>query len=96
MISWFSYDPVKIISSLKCKTLILQGSNDLQVSEKDATLLKEANPTAKLIIIKGMNHVLKEVPPGDINENKKAYSNPDLVVMTEFINEIINFITEKN
>ena len=96
MISWFSYDPVKIISSLKCKTLILQGSNDLQVSEKDATLLKEANPTAKLIIIKGMDHVLKEVPPGDINENKKAYSNPDLVVMTEFINEIINFITEKN
>ena len=66
------------------------------MGEKDATLLKEASPTAKLFIIKGMNHVLKEVPPGDINENKKAYSNPDLVVMTELINEIINFISEKN
>ena len=95
MISWFSYDPVKIISSLKCRTLILQGSNDLQVSEKDATALKQANPNAKLVIIKNMNHVLKEVKSGDPNENKKAYSNPDLIVMTELTNEIINFISEK-
>jgi pimeloyl-ACP methyl ester carboxylesterase len=95
MISWFSYDPAKIISSLKCRILILQGSNDLQVSEKDAVTLKQANPNAKLVIIKNMNHVLKEVEAGDPNENKKAYSNPDLIVMKELTNEIINFINEK-
>jgi len=96
MISWFSYDPAKIISSLKCRTLILQGTNDLQVSEKDATALKQANPNAKLVIIKKMNHVLKEVEPGDPNENKKAYSDPGLRVMKELTNEIVNFIREKN
>ena len=95
MISWFSFDPAKIISSLKCRILILQGSNDLQISEKDAVILKQANPNAKLVIIKNMNHVLKEVEPGDPNENKKAYSNPDLIVMKELTNEIINFINEK-
>jgi pimeloyl-ACP methyl ester carboxylesterase len=95
MISWFSYDPVKIISSLKCRTLILQGSNDLQISETDAMALKQANPNAKLVIIQSMNHVLKEVKSGDPNENKKAYSNPDLIVMTELTDEIINFINEK-
>jgi hypothetical protein len=42
-----------------------------------------------------MNHVLKEVESGDPNENKKAYSNPDLIVMMELTNEIINFINEK-
>ncbi len=96
IISWFSYDPAKIISSLTCRTLILQGNNDLQVSEKDATILKEANPKAKLVIIKRMNHVLKEVEPGDIDANKKAYSDPGLVIMTELTNEIINFTREKN
>jgi uncharacterized protein len=96
MISWFSYDPAKIISSLKCSILVLQGTNDLQVKEKDAVILKQANPNAKLVLIKRMNHVLKEVEPGDIDANKKAYSNPDLMVMTELTNEIINFISEKN
>jgi pimeloyl-ACP methyl ester carboxylesterase len=96
MISWFSYDPAKIISSLKCRILILQGSNDLQVKEKDADALKQGNPNAKLVIIKNMNHVLKEVKSGDQNENVKAYSNPDLAVMRELTDEIINFIKEKN
>jgi esterase/lipase len=95
MISWFSYDPATIISSLKCRILILQGSNDLQVKEKDAEALKQANPNAKLVIIKNMNHVLKEVESADQNENVKAYSNPALTVMPELTNEIINFINEK-
>lgn len=96
MISWFSYDPAKIISSLKCRILIVQGDNDLQVNEKDATILKHANPKAKLVIIKRMNHVMKEVEPGNIEANKKAYSDPGLMIMTELTNEIINFTREKN
>jgi len=94
MISWFSYDPAKIISSLKCRVMILQGTSDLQVSEKDAMALKQANAGAKLVMIKKMNHVMKEVEPGDTKENVKAYSNPDLMVMTQLTSEIINFINE--
>jgi pimeloyl-ACP methyl ester carboxylesterase len=96
MMSWFSYDPAKIISSLKCRILILQGSNDLQVNEKDATILKQANPKAGLIIIERMNHVMKEVEPGNIDANKKAYSDPGLVIMAGLTTEIINFIKAKN
>jgi pimeloyl-ACP methyl ester carboxylesterase len=96
MISWFSYDPAKIISSLQCRILVLQGTNDLQVKEKDATALKQANPNAKLVLVKNMNHVLKGVLSADQNENVKAYSNPGLMVMSELTDEIINFINEKN
>ena len=95
MISWFSFDPSKIISELQGRVLILQGTKDIQVMEKDALALKAAAPKAKLVLIKNMNHVLKEVKADDRNENIKTYSNPDLPVMKELTNEMINFIMQK-
>jgi pimeloyl-ACP methyl ester carboxylesterase len=95
MISWFSYDPVKIISTLRCRMLILQGTNDIQVSEKDALALKDAAPKAKIVLIKNMNHIMKEVVSGNRNDNISSYSNPDLPVMKELTDEMINFIKRK-
>jgi len=95
MISWFSYDPVKIIRELSCKILILQGNNDLQVKEKDAIALKQANQNANLIIINNMNHILKKVLSKERNENIASYSNPELPLMEEFVSAIILFIKNK-
>ncbi len=96
MISWLELDPAKIIGSLSCDVLILQGDNDLQVLEKDALALKQANNKATLVIVKNMNHVLKEVLSKDATENKKAYSNPDLQVMPELVAAMVHFIKKKN
>ena len=62
-ISEFRYDPAQEIASLKMPLLILQGTTDIQASVRDAELLAKANPEAKLVVIEGMNHVLKSVLP---------------------------------
>src|SRR5690606_13298496 len=44
LLSWMIYDPVAEIAKLDIPVLILNGTNDFQVTEKEAELLKEANP----------------------------------------------------
>ncbi|MCQ4923229.1 lysophospholipase [Tissierella carlieri] len=91
MISWFKYDPVAEIANVKVPILILQGDNDIQVEVTDAEILHEGNPDSKLVIIKGMNHVLKDAPT-DKEGNMATYSKPDLPLNQEFITEIITFV----
>jgi hypothetical protein len=66
LISEISLDPAALLAKLKQPALILQGDNDVQVSVEDARLLEAAKPDAKLVILPGVNHVLKiapETPP---------------------------------
>lgn len=91
MISWLKYNPAKVISQLKVPTLIIHGTTDLQVSTDDAKLLAAAKPDAKLLIIENMNHVLKE-SVADQQQNFATYTNPDLPLKTELVDEVISFI----
>ncbi|HXL04107.1 MAG TPA: alpha/beta fold hydrolase [Bacillota bacterium] len=93
LISWFEYDPAAEIGNLDVPVLILQGTTDLQVSCEDAKLLAKAKPDAKLKIIDGMNHVLKEAPI-DYGENLATYGNPTLPLAPGFLEEIISFVKE--
>ncbi|MGH9871280.1 MAG: alpha/beta hydrolase [Pyrinomonadaceae bacterium] len=91
LISWFSFDPAKEIARLSRPVLIVQGTTDIQVSVQDATLLARANPSAKLMLIDGMNHVLKAVS----NEKDKqiaSYSDPVLPIVPNLVGEISSFI----
>jgi uncharacterized protein len=91
MISWFHYDPQTEIKKLKIPALIVQGTNDLQVSIDDAKLLAKANPHAQLVLINGMNHIMKIVPENRA-ENIASYNNDSLPVSEELINGIVKFI----
>ncbi len=91
LISWMKYDPTKIIASLKIPVCIIQGTTDIQVEEEDARKLSAAQPSAKLIIIDGMNHVLKTAPANRA-ENMKTYNNPDLPIADKLVQEISSFI----
>ena len=91
LISWFKYDPQIEIKKLKTPLLITQGTNDIQVKEEEAKLLLNAYPSAKMIIIKDMNHILKIVK-GDKEENIASYNNPDLKIAKELIQSISDFI----
>lgn len=62
LISWGQYDPLLEISRLPLPVLIVQGTMDLQVSPDDAKMLAAARPGADLLLIEGMNHLLKMVP----------------------------------
>lgn len=93
MMSWMKYDPTEEISKLEIPVLVISGSTDLQVNVEDAQRLHISNEKAKLVIVKGMNHVLKNAP-ADRKENSASYSNPELPLNEEFKREIINFFRE--
>lgn len=90
LISWFKYEPTKEIAKLQIPILIVQGTNDMQVEDKEAQLLKEAQPKAQLLLIEGMNHVLKKVKT--LEENQLSYLNPDLPISGELVEGIASFI----
>ena len=90
LISWFKYEPAKEIAKLQIPILIVQGTNDLQVEDKEVQLLKEAQPKAQLLLIEGMNHVLKKVKT--LEENQQSYLNPDLPISGELVEGIASFI----
>lgn len=53
-------DPVELIKKVSSRVTILQGDADLQIRPKDARLLAAAKPAARVVLIHGMNHVLKQ------------------------------------
>jgi uncharacterized protein len=91
VISWFKYDPAKEIAKLSVPVLITQGAHDLQVSVGDAKLLAAAKPTARLLIVEGMNHVLKDVP-ADPKQQAGSYSDPSLPVAPKLLAEMSDFV----
>ena len=94
IISWFKYDPQKEIAKLKIPVLIIQGTTDIQVGTDDANRLAKALPKAKLAIIEGMNHIMKQAP-ADRQMNILTYTQPDLALKKELIDTIIPFINSK-
>jgi len=93
LISWFRYDPSKEISKLRMPVLIVQGTTDVQISLADAKRLVEGNPGARLLLIDGMNHVLKTVP-NERDKQVSSYSDPTLPVNAELVSAIGKFVHE--
>ncbi len=94
LISWFKHDPQADIKKLTIPVLIVQGTTDIQVDTTDAEELYEAYPKAKLDIIKGMNHILRDVSK-DREANIKTYSDPALPLDEKLVKDIADFIHEK-
>ena len=93
MISWLRYDPAKEITKLRMPLLIVQGTTDLQVRLADAKLLAEGNPGAKLLVIDGMNHVLKRVP-NELEKQVSSYSDPSLPIAPDLVSAITGFVND--
>lgn len=93
LISWFKYDPAKEITAIGISVLIVQGERDLQVSVGNARILAKADPTAKLVLIPDMNHVLKDVGP-TVEDNLAAYTDPRLPLDNTLATSISAFIAQ--
>ena len=94
MISWFKYDPQNEIKKLSIPTLIIQGTNDIQVSIDDAKRLSKENSRAQLVFIENMNHICRIVS-GDKKANVITYSDPSLPIADELIKDIKLFIIKE-
>ena len=92
LMSVMKLDPTQLAKAADTKTLIIQGNNDIQVSVADANLLAEATG-GHLVIIEGVNHVLKDAPKSRMG-NVKTYSNPDLPISPAVIEAINIFINQ--
>lgn len=94
MISWMEYDPAVELRKLNIPVLILQGDNDIQVSEADAARLHSFKPDAQLLIVKGMNHVMKEVPVTTQAQHMKTYGDATLKVSRKLVKKMIRFVKD--
>jgi alpha-beta hydrolase superfamily lysophospholipase len=94
MISWIKYDPQREIAKLKIPVLIIQGTTDIQVTQEDVIRLSKSLPSAKLVVIEGMNHILKEAPI-DRQMNLLTYSQPELPLKKELVSSIVTFLGSK-
>ncbi|TWR27443.1 alpha/beta fold hydrolase [Mucilaginibacter pallidiroseus] len=95
LMSWFRYDPIREMKKVKIPTLILQGTTDIQVPVTDAEKLKKANSAATLVIVPGMNHILKEAP-ADQAQNAATYSQSNLPIKPEVTAAIVDFVKRIN
>ena len=86
MISWMAYNPQEEVVALEIPVLIIGGTADSQVTVS----LHAAQSESELLIIDGMNHVLKTVK-GEV-EDQAAYSNPDLPLADGMMSGIAHFL----
>lgn len=91
MTSWMQYDPAVELARLTIPLLLVHGSTDIQVSVENVHLLHQAAPDAQLVIIEGMNHVLKAAPL-DQPTNMATYTDGTLPVKEELVEHLVAFI----
>ncbi|WP_158838090.1 alpha/beta hydrolase family protein [Polaribacter sp. L3A8] len=88
--SWMQINPLEEIKKLTMPTLILNGDKDLQVQIEDAEALQAASLNSKLVIIKNMNHVLKDIKKEE--DNLKSYYSSEYPISEQLIKTIVLFI----
>lgn len=91
LISWFAYDPAKIVAEITQPVLIVQGENDIQVPMSEAALLAKAAPKARLVTLLGMNHILK-IAPAERAANVATYADPALPLAPGLVQAIVDFV----
>ncbi|MBV9077221.1 MAG: alpha/beta fold hydrolase, partial [Methylobacteriaceae bacterium] len=89
--SWFTLNPAAVIGRTSCPVLIVHGGNDLHVRPDDARRLAAARPDAELVLIEGMNHVLK-VAPTARSANLATYDEPALPLAPGLVESIAAFV----
>jgi pimeloyl-ACP methyl ester carboxylesterase len=89
LISWFKVDPAAEIAKLAIPVTIVQGTADVQVSIADADALAKANPKAKLVVVQGMNHMLKYAPDTSSQQAiLKGYEDPSLPIVPKAVDAV--------
>ena len=94
LISWFKYEPAAEIAKLQVPITIVQGTADVQVAMVDAQALHNAAPSSRLVIVAGMNHVLKYLP--DTSSSAailKGYEDPSLPIAPQVVDAVAGAVS---
>ncbi|MEO1161677.1 MAG: alpha/beta hydrolase, partial [Pseudomonadota bacterium] len=90
-----AHDPAKLIAGTSVPVLIMQGEQDLQVTQQDAYRLHRARPDSQLVLLAQTNHVLKQVTSDDRAANLATYADPSLPLAQGVIEAITSFIESR-
>ena len=90
LISWFKYSGSEEVARLRVPVLLVQGTTDIQVAPSEADSLKRALPSAKLLVIEGMNHVCKSAPPGP--GQMTTYTDPKIPLAAGLVDSVAAFV----
>lgn len=96
MRSIMKYDPQQLIRGINTPIVVIQGDTDTQAKVEDARLLHAANHNSRLIIIVGMNHVLKHCISLDRVDQIPTYVNPTLPIHPDLVDVITDFTHQIN
>lgn len=88
--TWSKLNPIDEIKKVNIPTLIINGTKDLQVKVEDANALHKAKPASELVIIKNMNHVLKNIEVDA--DNMKSYYSEEYTLSKKLITTVVTFI----
>lgn len=72
--------------------LIVQGERDIQVDVADARRLKQAQPRATLVLLPGVNHVLRPVASDDRAANIASYGDASIGIDPRVAAAIAGFV----
>jgi pimeloyl-ACP methyl ester carboxylesterase len=84
--------PTALAAKVDLPILVVQGLRDIQVAETDARQLAAARPGSKLVLLAGVNHVLKAVAGDGRAENLATYGDPDLPLAPAVADAVAEFI----
>ena len=91
LVSWFAYDPAEAVAALKIPILLVYGTTDIQIPAAYGERLAAASESAELVVIDGMNHVLKMVGP-DLQAQMRSYGDPSLPLAPDLVTKTNEFI----
>jgi len=89
--SWMKYRPMTEFKALTIPVLVINGTTDIQVETSSARQLAKANPHSKLVMIKDMNHVLRNCKIDA--DQMKTYADPKLPLHKDLLKPIVEFLT---
>jgi pimeloyl-ACP methyl ester carboxylesterase len=92
MKSWQAIDPVDLLRRLSIPTLIVHGETDVQTTPDDARQLASARPDVKLVLLPGVNHVLKLESGRTLAEQQKSYADGSLPLAPGVAPAIADFV----
>lgn len=90
LISLLRQRPAEAFARVPVPALIVQGTRDFQVDGEQALLLQQARPEAQLLLIEGMNHMLRIVPADA--PPLASYNDPRLPLAGELVDGLARFI----
>ena len=91
LVAWLGVDPVAELAALDVPALVAWGTTDAQAARADADRLAAADDDVRLVVIDGMNHVLKPVA-ADPAAQAASYSDPTLPLAPGLVPAVADFI----